>query len=98
ERHDHPGQDYMRDQDREIERADPSLAAEAHVANVVVIDEVRRQEDGGEPNRAEHACAMRSHPAVLDEDESCQQQDGGASVEEGVEGSQRMVRIQSIAK
>jgi len=85
----------VRNQNPEVKRAHPALAAEAHVADVVVIGEIRRQEDGGKSHRGKHARAMRPYPAVLDEDESRQQQDGGASVEERVEGSQRMISIHS---
>ena len=94
-RHDHAGQGDVRNQNREVERANPSVAGKTHVANFIVIEQVRGQKYRRDDERADHARAMRTHPSHLDENESRQQQNRGASIKDRVQRRERMIRIQS---
>jgi len=85
----------VRDQNREVERANPSMAGKAHVANFVMVEQVRGEKYRRDDEGADHACAMRAHPSELDENESGEQQNRRASVKDRVQRRERMVRFQS---
>ena len=95
ERYDHARQGDVRNQNREVERAHPSMAGEAHVADFVVIDQVRGEKYRRDDKGADHARAMRPHPSHFDENKSGQQQNRGASIKDRVQRRERMIRLQS---
>jgi hypothetical protein len=81
ERDDRGGERDVRDEHREVRRADPSAAREAHITNLVVIEQVRDEEEHRYGERSDHTDAMRADVAALDEDEACEQQDRGDAIE-----------------
>lgn len=65
---------YVRDEQGEIHRPDPSLPEETDIADADVIDDVRNQERRGSDKRRHHEESVSGNLALADHDESAHQQ------------------------
>jgi hypothetical protein len=88
---DREGENDVRDENREVDRPDDSMALKAHVADMVVVGQIGHEEGGGYDERTQHARAMRAHPSPPDADIANRQKDGGDAVEDRVKRGERII-------
>jgi len=91
ERHDHYREHDVRGEDAEIHGPDQTLAAETHVADVVVVNAVRDEESHRHGECADHARAMDMHLMAANRDISRHQQNRCRRVQDRVERRERSV-------
>jgi len=87
ERNNGDRQQGVRDQNREVDRADPALSLEEdHLVNAQVIDHVRHEEHAGGDNGGDHEDFVDVALAETDGGVPCREENGTGAVERGVEG------------
>lgn len=90
ERNDDDGEDGVRDEQREIDRANPALALEVdYLMDADVVDNVGNEEGTGNEERGDHELLVKLHFARPYGGVAASEEDGGDAVESGVQGGVR---------
>lgn len=76
ERKNYDGQRDVRNEQREINRTDPSLALEQNIADSDVIGDIGNQERGGNKERGQHASPVGTDAAPANHHKSNRKQNG----------------------
>ena len=75
----------VRDQQREVDVTNRTLALKTHVAVEGVIGDIGDEEKGGKDKRREHGCPVLADALHADEIETGDEGDGGEGIEQCVE-------------
>ena len=83
-RQSHDGEADVRDEQREVDRANQTLAQKTHVAVEGMIGDIGHQKNRGKDKRGEHGRPVLANPFHPDEKEADHQGYSGESIEQGV--------------
>src|SRR5262245_1489441 len=78
----------MRDQQREIYISDPALFRESNAAYVVVVNQIRCEEQRGHDHSRDHAHLVSPNVSLLDEIKSGSNENRCRGVQDGIDVSQ----------
>lgn len=95
QRQQHHSQQNVRDQDREIHRADPPFPPETHRSDLNVVDDVTNQEQRRSDERRQHQNPVKGDMPQSNRDVSCPQKKSAERVERGVNGGKIADRYHS---
>ena len=74
----------MCNEDREVNHPDSASSVESNRPNIVVVNEIGNQEEGGETKRSDHQSLVKPDVTVSNLVESKEKEDSAPAVQNGI--------------